>query len=145
MFKLGFTLAMLSVLLYSCNTTTTDKSVVDSTEASNTVSLPNASAKPQKGTVVPNNLVCMVNDAYMGKQQIEVPFDGKTYYGCCQMCKERIPKDESVRYALEPRTLHKVDKATAYIVLIGDQDEVAYFESKESYEQFYAESKAAQE
>lgn len=135
---------MLSGLLFSCNATSTDKAVATDTAVNKALALPAPSGKPQKGTAVPNNLVCMVNDAYMGKEQIEVPFDGKTYYGCCQMCKERIPKDESVRYALEPRTLHKVDKATAYIVLIGDEDEVAYFESKESYEQFYAESKAAQ-
>ena len=44
----------------------------------------------------------MVNDAYMGKKQIEVPHDGKTYYGCCEMCVERIPKDKSVREATDP-------------------------------------------
>lgn len=44
----------------------------------------------------------MVNDAYMGKKQIEVPHDGKTYYGCCKMCVERIPKDKSVREATDP-------------------------------------------
>lgn len=47
---------------------------------------------PEKGKNVPNNLVCMVNDVYMGKEQIEVPFEGKMYYGCCNMCKEKIPK-----------------------------------------------------
>src|SRR3546814_4863683 len=50
-----------------------------------------------KGDVVPSDLVCMVNDEYMGKKQFEVSFEGKTYYGCCQMCKERIPKDQSVQ------------------------------------------------
>jgi len=91
---------------------------------------------PPRKLQVPNNLVCMVNDAYMGKQQLEVPFEGKLYYGCCEMCKERIPNDAKVRMAVDPHTLKKVDKATAYIVLIGDQDEVAYFESKDNYDAF---------
>ncbi|SMG15429.1 hypothetical protein SAMN05660862_0957 [Sphingobacterium psychroaquaticum] len=94
------------------------------------------SNNPKRGDVVPNNLVCMVNDAYMGKKQIEVPFEGKMYYGCCNMCKERIPKDAKIRYAIDPYTLEKVDKATAYIVLIGDQGEVAYFENEASYRSF---------
>lgn len=95
-----------------------------------------SSNNPKRGDVVPNNLVCMVNDAYMGKKQIEVPYEGKMYYGCCNMCKERIPKDAKVRYAIDPYTLKKVDKATAYIVLIGDQGEVAYFENEANYRSF---------
>ena len=63
------------------------------------------------------------------------------YYGCCEMCKERIPTDETVRYALDPQTLSKVDKANAYIVLIGDNDEVAYFENESNYKSFLKENK----
>lgn len=95
-----------------------------------------ATSRPNKGDQVSNNLVCMVNDEYMGKQQLEVPFEGKMYYGCCEMCKERIPNDAKVRMAIDPYSLKKVDKATAYIVLIGNQDEVAYFESKHNYDAF---------
>lgn len=94
------------------------------------------SNSPKKGDHVPSHLVCMVNDAYMGKQQLEVPFEGKMYYGCCKMCEERIPKDGTVRYAIDPHTLEKVDKATAYIVMIGDGGEVAYFENEANYQKF---------
>ncbi|MBA5791156.1 hypothetical protein H1R17_00565 [Flavobacterium sp. xlx-214] len=91
---------------------------------------------PKKGTHVASNLVCMVNDAYMGKEQIEVVFEGKKYYGCCNMCKEKIPKEEKVRYAVDPFSLKKIDKANAYIVVIGDNGEVAYFENENSYKSF---------
>jgi len=91
---------------------------------------------PKKGDSVPANLVCMVNNVYMGKSQLEVPFEGKMYYGCCEMCRERIPKDAVVRAAIDPLTLEKVDKANAYIVLIGDNGEVAYFKNEKNYRKF---------
>jgi len=86
-----------------------------------------------KGDIVPSDLVCMVNDEYMGKKQFEVNFEGKTYYGCCQMCKERIPKDQSVRMAIDPLSKKQVDKATALIAVTGDRGEVSYFENKATY------------
>ena len=86
-----------------------------------------------KGDIVPSDLVCMVNDEYMGKKQFEVNFEGKTYYGCCQMCKERIPKDQSVRMAIDPLSKNQVDKATALIAVTGDRGEVSYFENKATY------------
>lgn len=95
---------------------------------------------PEKGKNVPNNMVCMVNDAYMGKEQIEVPFEGKMYYGCCNMCKEKIPKDESARYAIDPHSLKKISKADAYIVVIGNNNEVAYFENEGNYQKFLKEN-----
>ncbi|WP_282631002.1 hypothetical protein [Empedobacter sedimenti] len=94
----------------------------------------------KKGKNVPNNMVCMVNDAYMGKQQIEVPYESKMYYGCCDNCKEKIPKEANVRYATDPHSLKKISKADAYIVVIGNNDEVAYFESKENYQLFLEEN-----
>ncbi|MDR0229561.1 MAG: hypothetical protein LBI72_10955 [Flavobacteriaceae bacterium] len=97
-----------------------------------------STAKYKKGNAVPKELVCMVNDAYMGTEQLLVEFDGKEYYGCCEMCKARIPEDKSVRIALDPHTLKEVDKATAYIVMIGDKGEVAYFENEDNYKNFLA-------
>ena len=90
------------------------------------------------GDHIPSRQVCMVNNAYMGKDQFEVPFEGKTYYGCCQMCVERIPKDEAARIAVDPFTSKKVDKSSAYIVLSGENGEVAYFSSEDTYRQFRA-------
>jgi len=97
-----------------------------------------ANSAYNKGDSVPSHLVCMVNDTFMGTPQLEVRYQNKTYYGCCQMCQERIPKDSVVRYAKDPHTLEPVDKADAYIVLIGNQGEVAYFKNEASYQQFKA-------
>lgn len=94
--------------------------------------------KYKKGDAVPSELVCMVNDAYMGKKQLEVEHEGKMYYGCCAMCQTRIPEDEGVRKAIDPFSLETVDKAEAYIVLIGDNGEIAYFKNEANYQQFVA-------
>lgn len=101
---------------------------------------PVSSGKYTKGDQVPNEMVCMVNNAYMGKKQMEVPHDGKVYYGCCEMCVERIPKDKKVREAVDPYTGKTVDKANAYIVMISNEGEVAYFENEENYKKFLAQS-----
>ena len=99
-----------------------------------------SSVAPTIGDHVPNNLVCMVNNAYMGVQQLEVPFEGKMYYGCCEMCQDRIPKEEEVRVAVDLYSLKEIDKADAYIVLVGDRGEVAYFENERNYKQLLAKS-----
>ncbi|QHC86377.1 hypothetical protein AS589_17100 [Empedobacter brevis] len=88
------------------------------------------------GDKVPNNQVCMVNNAYMGKDQFEVPYDGKTYYGCCNMCVERIPNDETARKETDPFTGKQIDKANAYIVLKDQTGNVDYFENEDNYKKF---------
>jgi len=97
-------------------------------------------ATPQSGDHVPSNLVCMVNNAYMGVPQLEVAYEGKMYYGCCAMCQERIPKDKKARVAVDPYSLKDVDKADAYIVLVGDRGEVVYFENEKNYRELMAKS-----
>jgi len=123
-----------SVLFTACNLGNKD----------NETSAEQATSAPQIGDHVPNNLVCMVNNAYMAVPQLEVPFEGKMYYGCCEMCQERIPKEKKARIAVDPYTLKDVDKADAYIVLIGDGGEVAYFENEKSYKDLIAKSKLNQ-
>ena len=107
-----------------------------------TVSCNQASNKNEQSSndtqigLVPSDEVCMVNDAYMGKRQFEVKFDGKTYYGCCEMCKERIPKDATVRMAIDPYSHKQVDKANAVIAVTGNNGEVSYFKNKENYAKY---------
>ena len=79
--------------------------------------------------------VCMVNNQLFGKDQIPVQVEGKTYYGCCEMCKERLAKDAESRTATDPATGKKVDKATAVIVAQADGS-VLYFESEETLQQY---------
>lgn len=134
-------IAIAAIFLAACNSQSTESTSVEqqalaSQQTATTMPQPisptHANA-PSLGDQVPNDYVCMVNDAYMGRLQFEVPFEGKMYYGCCDMCRERIPQDESVRYAVDPLTKKKVNKADAYIVLIGNNGEVVYFENEENY------------
>tara|TARA_R110000868_G_scaffold116752_1_gene310505 strand:+ start:282 stop:728 length:447 start_codon:yes stop_codon:yes gene_type:complete len=87
----------------------------------------------QIGSQIPNDLVCMVNDAYMGKPQIPVPVNGKTYYGCCKMCVGKLNNDDTARTGTDPFSKKPIDKTEAYIVLMKKEGEVAYFESEENY------------
>ncbi len=84
---------------------------------------------------IPNELVCMVNDAFMGIEQIPVEADGKTYYGCCQMCVSKIKENtDNVRYATDPYSGEKVNKADAFIVFKpGQKAAVFYFASEGNY------------
>lgn len=79
--------------------------------------------------------VCMINNQVFEKDQIPVAVNGKTYYGCCEMCKERLAKDAAARTATDPVTGKPVDKATAVIAAMPD-GKVLYFESQETYEQY---------
>ncbi len=94
-------------------------------------------AQTQAKGKVESSYVCYVNNKYMGKEQIPVEVNGKTYYGCCQGCVGNLKKNRAVRYAKDPLTGKEVDKATAYIVIkeIGKTD-VLYFENKANYEKF---------
>ncbi len=85
-----------------------------------------------------NNKVCMVNDAFMGVRQIEIPVGGKIYYGCCEMCVDKLNNNlDSVRYSIDPFTGEAVDKAEAYIVLKSKEtSEVYYFRSEATYLQY---------
>lgn len=79
--------------------------------------------------------VCMVNDQFMGKPQIPVEVEGRTYFGCCAMCKDRLGKEPATRTAQDPVTGEAVDKAKAVIV----QDatgKVLYFASEDTLRRF---------
>jgi len=85
-------------------------------------------------TSLPTSQVCMINDAFMGKEQIPVPVGDKVYYGCCEGCVDKLTNIEETRYAVDPHTGQKVDKADAFIVLKPNAEgTVWYFASKEHY------------
>jgi YHS domain-containing protein len=79
--------------------------------------------------------VCMVNNQLFDKDQIPIEVQGKTYYGCCEMCKERLAKDAAARTAVDPLTGKKVDKATAVIAAQPD-GKVLYFESEKTLAEY---------
>lgn len=81
------------------------------------------------------NLVCMVNNTYVGKEQIEIVVNEKAYYGCCEMCEQTLNSDSTSRYAKDPLTKEVVNKADAFIVLRSkENDLVYYFKSKDNFE-----------
>ena len=73
--------------------------------------------------------VCMMQDTVMAVPAIPLAHDGKTYYGCCEMCKAKIAT-EPARYTLarDPVSGAVVDKATAALLSVDGR--VLYFESE---------------
>ncbi|MCF6214264.1 MAG: hypothetical protein L3J45_09600 [Flavobacteriaceae bacterium] len=94
--------------------------------------------KSEKTVQLKSSYVCYVNDRFMGAEQIPVAVDGKTYYGCCAGCVDKLKKNlGNVRYATDPLTGTKVDKATAFIVLKPHANGVVlYFESEDNYKKY---------
>lgn len=79
--------------------------------------------------------VCMVNNTVFPKDQIAVQVDGKTYFGCCEMCKGKLASDAGARTATDPVSKKPVDKATAVIGATPD-GKVLYFENEATFSQF---------
>jgi YHS domain-containing protein len=86
---------------------------------------------------VESKTVCMVNEHAMGKDQIPVEVDGKTYYGCCDMCKKALSTDAAKRVSVDPVTGKQVDKATA-VIAAQEDGRVFYFESDETLAKYNA-------
>ena len=79
----------------------------------------------------------MMNNKYMGTEQIPVEVDGKVYYGCCEGCKTTLKINPQARMSLDPLSGKEVDKATAFIAPVSrNNPNVLYFESKENYEKY---------
>lgn len=84
---------------------------------------------------VETKFVCMINNQVFDKEQIPVEVDGKTYYGCCAMCKERLAKDAESRKAVDPVSMKEVDKAKA-VVGADAEGNVHYFENEENLKNY---------
>jgi len=85
--------------------------------------------------------VCMVNNTVFPKDQIPVAVDGKTYFGCCEMCKGRLAQDPSIRQAVDPVSGKTVDKAKAVIGAKPD-GKVLYFESDKTFAAYRKQKKS---
>ena len=80
-------------------------------------------------------MVCMVNNKAFDKEQIATQVDGKTYYGCCPMCKGMLEKDAAQRSANDPVSGKTVDKASAVIGSDSDGN-TYYFENQDNFKKF---------
>lgn len=85
--------------------------------------------------------VCMGmgNNKLFEKELIPVVVDGKTYYGCCDGCVNKLSKDEGSRQAVDPVSGKIVDKATAVLGARPDGI-VLYFENEENMGEYKFES-----
>lgn len=79
--------------------------------------------------------VCMVNDQFMNKPQIPIAVEGRTYYGCCAMCKDRLGKDPAARVARDPVTGQEVDKSSA-VIIQDSSGKVLYFASEDTLRRY---------
>jgi YHS domain-containing protein len=84
-----------------------------------------------KLTRVESKMVCMINEHAMGTEQIPVEVEGKTYYGCCDMCKKALATNAEKRAAVDPVSGKKVDKAIA-VIASQEDGRVFYFENEEN-------------
>jgi YHS domain-containing protein len=75
--------------------------------------------------------VCMVTNKAFPDDQIAVEVEGKTYYGCCEMCKGRLTSDAKLRAAVDPVSGKSVDKAEA-VIAADSKGNVVYFESDDN-------------
>ena len=80
---------------------------------------------------VDSNHVCMITDQEFAREQIPVEVEGKTYYGCCEMCKAKLNNNPESRVATDPVSGNKVDKAEA-VIGAAPNGKVFYFESEEN-------------
>ena len=85
--------------------------------------------------MVESKKVCMVNNRFMGKDQIPVDVNGQTYFGCCENCKKTLAQDAGARTAHDPVTGEQVDKAAAVIGMLPGGD-VYYFKNQQSFKKF---------
>lgn len=79
--------------------------------------------------------VCMINNKVFPRDQIPTVVEGRTYYGCCEMCASRLSSDVAVRKAVDPVSGKEVDKATA-IIGADQQGRAFYFESEKNLKAF---------
>lgn len=79
--------------------------------------------------------VCMVTNKVFPTAQIPVLIEGKTYYGCCEMCKGQLEEKPQVRMALDPVSKESIDKSTSYIGA-DKQGRVYYFKNKQNFQKF---------
>ncbi len=96
------------------------------------------SAFADSGNVDKRDTVCAVQDSVGTKAGVPHEYNGKTYYLCCEMCRDSI-KNDPAKYtiATDPVSGKKVDKAVA---MIYNLDGKAYYFENEANRKAFAES-----
>ncbi len=94
-----------------------------------------ASLEASAQNIEDRKMVCMMQDSLQVKPGIPIQHDGKTYYGCCEMCAAKV-KSEPLRYTKAKDLVSKgiVDKADSFI--FAHKGDIFYFQSAENREAF---------
>jgi YHS domain-containing protein len=103
-----------------------------------TASLPILAQEPAKTESlvrVDARYVCFVTKHRFDKEQIPVAVEGKTYYGCCDMCKAKLKEDAAQRCDIDPVSGVKVDKASA-VIGADSQGKVYFFENEANLKKY---------
>jgi YHS domain-containing protein len=79
--------------------------------------------------------VCMVTNKHFSSPQISVEVEGRTYYGCCSMCKGKLESSSAIREGIDPISGNSIDKSVAVIGSEADGT-VHYFENEENMKVF---------
>ena len=88
-----------------------------------------------------NSQVCMINNRFMNSEQIAVPLNDKTYYGCCEGCVKALKDDSITHYTADPLSGEQVDKAIAFIIgKPGSKEDVLYFKTETNAREYFAKS-----
>ena len=123
---------VLMIMMIGCSGSVKEKGTDNEAETGKKAVMDNKVAASIES--IPTKQVCMINDAFMGKDQIPVPVNNKVYYGCCEGCVDKLTNMPETRYAIDPFSGEKVDKADAFIAMNPNSGgSVSYFESKENY------------
>lgn len=89
------------------------------------------------GDVDKREYVCMMQDMILTKPGVPIQYQGKTYYGCCEMCKEKIRIDpKKYTRSLDLVSGKLIDKSTAFI--FGLNGDAYYFSSEANRKTFAA-------
>lgn len=99
---------------------------------------PYLASLPNVKDTINHSKVCMVEDVYQGDYpSVAVSINNKTYYGCSQKATRDLTTMDRLRFAIDPVSKEKVDKAMAIITIHPKKDgKVMYFGSKATYNQY---------
>lgn len=81
--------------------------------------------------------VCMINKKHFASPQTAVSVGTKTYYGCCDMCKDKLTSDPSSRVEVDPVSGKTVDKASA-VIGVDKAGNAYFFENVDNLKKFRA-------
>jgi YHS domain-containing protein len=92
-------------------------------------------AAPPNVSIPARTRVCMMQDTVMAVPAVPLTHNGKSYFGCCEMCKAKIAaQPEHYTLARDPVSGAVVDKATAALLSVDGR--VFYFESEATRAQY---------